>query len=170
MIVYEETVDTFIGQLLITPGIMLLFSGFVVVINVVAIIQRYRINRTWKQEKKNVLHVCVVVSVFFFQAVLFRPFYRGVQLLFDDDTEYRCETGIIDDITHEMYSPRFSINESGEITHGCIVTINGRRYYSLDDKCISVGDKLFIQYLPNSKVIIYCVKENDSLCRTMKYT
>ena len=102
-----------------------------------------------------------VVAVIVFQVFLLGSYYRGVRLLFDNAKEYEFETGIVEKINHELFSPRFSLNEKAEITHGCIVTINGKQYYSLDDKCISVGDRMLIQYLPNSKVILYCFKESD---------
>lgn len=161
MLIYHEPVEVCIRQLLISPGIILLFSVFVLISNLVYVFQNREEKRTRKLKKKIGLHVSAVVAVIVFQVFLLGSYYRGVRLLFDNAKEYEFETGIVEKINHELFSPRFSLNEKAEITHGCIVTINGKQYYSLDDKYISVGDQLLIQYLPNSKVILYCFKESD---------
>ena len=161
MLIYQEPVEVCIRQLLISPGIILVFSVCVLISNLVYVFQNREEKRTRKLKKRIGLHVSAVVAVIVFQVFLLGSYYRGVRLLFDNAKEYEFETGIVEKINHELFSPRFSLNEKAEITHGCIVTINGKQYYSLDDKCISVGDRLLIQYLPNSKVILYCFKESD---------
>lgn len=71
------------------------------------------------------------------------------------------ESGRIQSVSHEIFSPRFSLGATQTVSHGCVLLINGTSYYCLADNQLSAGDTVTIQYLPKSKIILVCVKESE---------
>ena len=156
MTLYDIPKSFFWQKLFLWPLLSIAFFIIMLIVNIVLII---RLIKKEKITKSNLikflsflLSVILIVSFLYNFAQYFR---FGIHMPFDQEGVITY-VGHVEKVRELPGVIRFGKHDDGNIRIAYSVIIDGICFFCLDADYLTIGNKVTIKYLPNSKVIVFC--------------
>ncbi len=136
---------------LVIPAIMLILVVVYLVYNI------YLLFKNLHTSKSHHYYVFALVVGVLFLIPIFASLPRGLNLITEKASDTVITEGTVTNIERIQNSPRYYID--GEPCRAVWICIEDKKYYMVDTHDLSVGDKVQLTYLKNSRFVIEYDKE-----------
>ena len=142
--------NVYFKVLVIASVFIMTFSIIGILINIILLIK----NNGFIKFDKRIMNyfISIIIFVFLF-SIGFGPFKHGIHLITEKETDKISVIGEVDCIKKTYGINKYSYNNDvNSFAHH--ISIDGEVYYIMYIGDIKIGDKVEVEYLPKSKVIL----------------
>jgi hypothetical protein len=132
----------------------------IIIISIVTIDLLYLLYRSKRKGTKQISKIEVVLQIIGTVVLTFVSITQlRLGIIFDNENSSSSLTGEISNVSHIMLPPKYYMN--GSRVWPKLVEIDGEEYYIMSIGDYEVGDKVVIEYLPNSQIVLLIDYSND---------
>ena len=135
--------------LVIASIFIMTFSLIAILINIILLIKN---NGYIKFDKRIIKYLVSIIVLAFFFSLGAAPFKHGRHLITEKETDKINVIGEVDRIKKTYGINKYSYNDVNSFARH--ISIDGEVYYIMYIGDIKIGDKVEVEYLPKSKVIL----------------
>ena len=141
--------NVYFKVLVIASVFIMTFSIIGILINIILLIK----NNGFIKFDKRIMNyfISIIIFVFLF-SIGFGPFKHGIHLITEKETDKISVIGEVDCIKKTYGINKYSYNDVNSFARH--ISIDGEVYYIMYIGDIKIGDKVEVEYLPKSKVIL----------------
>ena len=136
--------------LVIASILIMTFSLIGILINIILLIKN---NGYIKFDKRKIRYLVSIILLAFLFSLGAVPFKHGRHLITEKETDKINVIGEVDFIKKTYGINKYSYNNDVN-SFACHISIDGEVYYIMYIGDIKIGDKVEVEYLPKSKVIL----------------
>lgn len=158
MTVYDATIRTCMQELFVIPVAFGVSAAAVLTINAISLLKGLRDKTQKIKLQLAAWHVFAIVGALILILIPCHLLKHGFFLPFEHDEDVICKSGCVTEIERDSLSPRIFFGD-GTYSYASRLSIDGEEFYCLTYENIRVGDHIEAMYLPKSRIILRCAKE-----------